>query len=193
MWFRFALFSPNGIWYYTSATLLGALTRSELASAKVINEEDLDRLAKSIGRPDMYTVEELEKQLIVRRNGVMAGVGSGHFCFTIRRELLPFMPKEPSLGAIGGTSERDWFDIPPDKHGFWRLATTTNYVYHMGNMPEPWHYDELQRLKQNRSAPFPRPEILANKKIHWTAILPWRLRLMLISVLRKLKNVASIL
>lgn len=181
-------FSPNGIWCYTSATLLGALTRRELAFAEVINKEELGRFAQSIGRPDMYTDEDLQKQLIVRRNGVMAGVGCGHFCFTIRRELLPCMPKKPSSEAMGGTSEIDWFDIPPDKHGFWRLSTTKAFVYHMGNIPELWHYDELERLSQNPGIPIPRPEKLADKKIHWTAVLPWRLRCILISAFRKIKS-----
>jgi hypothetical protein len=186
--FASPFFSPSGMWYYTSATILGALFRRELTRAKVVNEEDLARLAKSLGNPDMYLPEDLKKQLIVMRNGVMAGVGCGHFCFTIRKGLLPYMPKKPSLQAIGGTSEMDCFDIPPDENGFWRLATIKAYVYHMGNIPEPWHYEEFERLRQYSCPSVPGPEVLAGSKLHWTGYLPWKLRCKLVSGLRKIKR-----
>lgn len=178
-------FSPNGSWNNTSATLLGGLLRRELSFAKVVNEEDLERFAHSIGRPDMYTAEDRREQLVVKRDGVVAGVGSGHFCFTIRRELLSAMPENPSLGAIAGTSERDWFDIPPDKHGFWRLSTPQGYVYHMGNNPDAWMYEKLEICRRESSLPIGGPRTLPELQKNWVSRIPWVLRCKLISLVRK--------
>jgi hypothetical protein len=178
-------FSPNGIWNNTSATLLGALFRRELSFAKVVNEDDLDRFAHSIGRPDLYTEEHRRQQLIVRRNGALAGVGGGHFCLTMHRELLSDLPNTPSLLAMGGTSERDWFDIPPDKLGYWRLSTAGGYVYHMGNIPDTWMYEELETCRRDSSLPISRPDSLPRRQRDWVSKLPYPLRITIARAIRK--------
>ncbi len=138
--------SPAGAWHHTSATLIGALARAELKYEKLVDDLDLDRFARSIGRPDLFKPEHRDAQLIVRRNGGVACVGAGHFTCAIRRETLAGMPQSPSLKAIEGASELLWLDLPPDQLGFWRLSTPRAWVNHMGNIPEEWMREELAAL-----------------------------------------------
>ena len=33
------------------------------------------------------------------------------------------------------------------KNGFWRVSTSENFTYHMGNSTEKWMYDKLDKLE----------------------------------------------
>ena len=139
---------------------------------KVVDDRDLDRFAHSIGRPDLFTQERRDGQLIARRNGVTACVGAGHFACTIRRETLAGMPDGPSLQAIEGQSELRWLDLPPDLLGFWRLSTPQAWVNHMGNVPEDWMREELAALLE-KGAPEPGPErAIPAARRRWTGRIP---------------------
>lgn len=80
-----------------------------------------------------------KKWPIVEFNGVKAIIGSAHQVLTIDRNIL-FMtsPSNPSLTLVGGNSEHNYVDVPIDKAGKLRLATFTNYAFHMGNSLEDW-------------------------------------------------------
>jgi hypothetical protein len=175
---------PVSLWHYTSATILGAMSRGELSFEKVVPDFDLDRFARSVGRPDMYGPEHRVAQLVVRRGGAAACVGCGHFVCTIRREVVGAMPKGPSLRALGGRASERWLDIPPDRAGFWRLSTTRAYAWHMGNTPEPWMADELQACGD----PVARQEGAATvgpPRLGWTSHAPWRVRRLLTQAVKK--------
>ncbi len=181
--------NPATAAHFTSATLIGAMLRGETSREGVVPRRDLERFAHSIERPDLYSARRLERQLIVRRNGVTACVGAGHFAFTMRREIVRRIPERPSRAAQGARSEDEWFDAPPDTMGAWRLATSRAYVYHMGNAAESWMYDEVARCKkwaeeqpeavQRTDAPLPplRP--------HWTARVPIRARRRLLGLIKR--------
>lgn len=176
--------APAGMWQHTSATLLGGLVRRELSFEKVVPEEDLDRFARSIGRLDLYKPEHRKAQLVAKRNGTTACVGCGHFICTIRKEIVGAIPKQPSLNAYG--AEGPWIDMPPDKLGLWRLSTTQAYAYHMGNVSEPWMYDELEECVRamNESTVATREELPAVRR-SWASALPWRLRDSLVRAVRR--------
>lgn len=168
--------NPTLMWYCNLATFLGGMARRELRFEKVVPEEDLDRFAYSIGRSDLYKPEHRRTQLIAKRNGLTACLGCGHFVCTMRKEVLAAMPKYPSLSAIEGNSELFWLDIPPDKLGLWRLATTRAYAYHMGNVVEPWMYDELEKCHRRAAEPTAQLNELPAVRRSWISRMPWRLR-----------------
>lgn len=177
--------SPGGHWYYTSATLLEALLRKELRFEKVVPDADLDQFARSIGRLDLFSADDRRTQLIVRRNGASACVGCGHFVFTIRREVLAAMPKEPSLRPIEGNSEEKYLDAPTDRLGLWRLATTRAFARHMGNVPEPWMYDELRACHErplDTSAQVEALPAVQPGALNW---LGWSARHRIVQILRR--------
>lgn len=170
--------SVAGVWYQTSATLLAAALRGELSYDKVAADEDLDRFAHSIGRPDFFKSEYRRNQMVVRRAGKVACVGAGHFAFTLRRGVIKGMPEAPSLKACDGASDSRWLDMPPDTLGYWRLSTPQAWVNHMGNTPEEWMHEELAALK---NAPQAIPAIsekpaLPPAKLRWPRLLPIGLR-----------------
>jgi len=106
--------------------------------------------------------------------------------FTVRGKVVQGIPKHPSLSAISGHSEEKWLDTPPDRLGFWRLATTRAYVYHMGNALESWMYDELENTRRNVdsivSAQF---DTLPEIQKSWITKLPWRFRRGLVWTLKR--------
>lgn len=177
--------NPTFAWYYTSATILGGLARRELAFDKVVPDADLDRFAHSIGRPDVFKPEHRESQMILRRNGDAACVGCGHFVFTIRKEVAAAYPKHPCLKALLSGSPQI-HDVPPDKLGFWRLATTRAYASHMGNVPEPWMYDELEEYRRRADElALALPGETSPHRRPWTSRLSWSQRKFLTRVVKK--------
>jgi len=176
---------PFALWYNTSATILGALARGELAFQKVVPDADLDRFAHSVGRPDIFPPEARAAQLVVDRKGVVACVGCGHFIYTIRRDVVPRMPTQPALRPLGGRSVAQWLDIPPDRAGFWRLSTTRAYAWHMGNVAEPWMAEELSGCAETGEPPVLSRKPLEPAQLHWTSHIPWRVRRLLTQGIKK--------
>jgi glycosyl transferase family 2 len=181
--------NPGEAWVHTSATILGALKNRELTFDKVVPDADLDDFAYSLGwyqDQDKYLAEHRHAQMIVRRKGTTACVGGGHFVFTVRGKVVQGIPKHPSLSAISGYSEEKWLDTPPDRLGFWRLATTRAYVHHMGNTSESWMYEELENTRRNRdSADLRQLHALPEIQKSWVTKLPWRFRKGLIWAIKK--------
>jgi hypothetical protein len=167
-------------WAFTSATILGALANGELTCDKLVPDEDLDQFAASIGQPGWFSELDRRAQLIVRRNGLAACVGSGHFVFTIRREVVRAIPPNPTLRALEVGVERDWLDLPPDRLGVWRLATARAYACHLGNVAEPWMDEELERIRDKASANDTAEPPLPALRRGLISRVPWRLRCALI-------------
>jgi hypothetical protein len=135
---------PGAAWYCTSATIVGALTSGELTFERIVSDADIDRFGWSIGRADWVKSEQRQVQMVVRRDGVAACVGCGHFVFTVAREAMHAFPRDPCGHPLGGGTDEVWYDRPPDRSGYWRLSTPAAYACHMGNVPEPWMEEELQ-------------------------------------------------
>ncbi len=177
--------TPNLAWKDTSATVIGAWLRGELRVEKVVPEADLDRFAASVGTPGIFRQKVRDRQLVVRRNGFTACVGSGHLVFTMRREVIAGIPPEPCLRALDGWAARRWLDEPGDRLGFWRFSTTRAYAYHMGNSPEEWMYKELEAVRHETTSPQPNAAtgglaVEGARPSH----MPYRLRLLMLRALR---------
>lgn len=182
---------PSLVWEYTTSTILAAFANRELKFEKVVPGEDLDRFIASIDNPGFFRLYHRRSQMVVRRGEARACVGCGHFVCTIRREVLEGVPRRPCCLALGRDALRIWIDHPPDLQGFWRLATTRAYAYHMGNVTEPWMYEELDRSA--REAPpdaVPRPSIAPPRR-HWTTRLGPGPREICVRVLRRFRPYAD--
>lgn len=129
---------PNLAYYQTSATILGALARRMLTIESVANPDDLESFTKSVGNPDLYEPWQIRRQMVVKRNGVTACVGAGHFVMSIRPEVIARMPTERSGLGLEQGSEQRWLDEPGESIGAWRLSTTRSFARHMGNVLEDW-------------------------------------------------------
>src|SRR3954447_14784648 len=132
---------PNLARYATSATVLEAAARRVIGRRTVVDPDDLTRFADSVGNPDLFD-RYRQDQLVVEREGVTALVGAGHFACGYRRAALDDVgPRpRPRVGeeARGG---------PLDAAGWWRLATTVAYAWHLGNVVEPWMGEELEIIR----------------------------------------------
>ncbi len=175
---------PDRLWYNTSATLVGALGKRLLGFDKVVTDDDLDAVERSIGPPFSIAPQYRQAQAIVRRGGATACVGCGHFVITLRREAVACMPEAPSLTAVAQSSERIWIDDPPERRGMWRLATTKVLAHHMGNVLETWAKEEYARTMaaeiSNRVDAGELPRLRRS-------LLPWKVRSLLTRALRKLR------
>ncbi len=179
---------PALTWYYSATTLLDAILAGRIGFAKLVPDEDLERFARSVGNPARYSAEHRSGQLFVQSNGTRACIGCGHFVFSMRSAVLVATPRQPSLRAYGDRSEELWLDKPNDQQGFWRLATRRAYAYHMGNVPEPWMHQELERCRQTDRSACPSVALLPRLRTGLTTRLPWALRSFLVSLIRKLTN-----
>ncbi len=91
-----------------------------------------------------------------------AVVGCPHFVATYKREVFKQLPLQNSRYQLGGNSEHDYLDLPVIKAGGYRLSTTNNYAYHLGNTLEDWMATTFNHLedvspKINRSDKFLTP------------------------------------
>jgi hypothetical protein len=133
---------PNLAAYATSATVLEALVDRVIGRRTVVDPEDLTRFAQSVGNPGLFD-RYVEDQLVVERAGVTALVGAGHFACGFRRAALDDVAPGPCLGF-----ERESLDFPLDAAGWWRLATTSAFAWHLGNVVEPWMSEQLTRPEE---------------------------------------------
>lgn len=166
--------NPSLAYLHTTSTIFAALARGQLHFESVVPTADLDQFARSIGRPGVFRPEHRVAQMVVRRNGTAAVVGGGHFVFTLRREVIRRIPRTPSLTALRPLGETAWFDDPPDAFGVWRLSTARAYAYHMGNVPEPWMYEGLERCRSDADPAVPvaslpplRPSVVSRFPLAW--------------------------
>ncbi|MGA7731717.1 MAG: glycosyltransferase family A protein [Chloroflexia bacterium] len=176
--------TPNAPWYFTSATVLDSVVRRELRLEKVIDDADLDLFEQSIGWA-IYKPEERQAQYVVRRGEGLACVGSGHFVFTIRKEVVRAMPEQPSQQAVGGISEVTWLDAPADALGLWRLATPKTFAYHIGNVLGPWVYEELAACAPPQEDINHFEDGVPHLRRSRISRLPWVVRRGLVRALRK--------
>jgi len=176
--------NPGLAWYQTSSTILAAILRGEVRLEKAVPDADLDRFAGSIGWPDVFAPSQRRSQIVVRRDGASACVGAGHFICTFRKQVVPAMPPEPCGRHMKGAEDR-WLDQPPDALGMWRLSTTRAYAYHMGNVPEPWMYSEIEQCRRGAGGECARPAAISQPKRSWPTILPPRPRRLIARLVRE--------
>jgi hypothetical protein len=151
--------SSKSLKSYTFNIWSELLLSRELRFTKVKNPSALLAFAKSVGNPDMYNKQHLDKYLTVTKGNFRAVVGAGHFVTTYRKEVFENVINMHSNFALGGDSESKLLDLPVVKKGMWRLSTEDNFAYHMGNVEEKWMNETCEAIALNDFYP-QRPIIL---------------------------------
>lgn len=134
--------------HHTSNVLRKYLFSKSMKFTDVLNPNAMKHFAESIGNPNFYNKFQLEKYLCIERNGIKAVIGAGHFVATYNSEVFKNIKSSYSNYKMG-SEIRNFLDKPVMDKGFWRLSTTDNYAYHMGNIFEDWMLVEKSKLKES--------------------------------------------
>lgn len=109
---------------------------SNLKFTKVAAPEGLKKFIESLGWKEDYNKNYLAYNLSITKGNCKALVGSGHFVATYSKNVFKELPSFFSY-KMGGDSEA-FLDAIPLKYNMYRLTTTHNFAYHMGNVLENW-------------------------------------------------------
>lgn len=103
----------------------------------VKNVNSLCKFYDSIGWDRSYNQDYLKYNLGMEITpNLTVLLGSGHFVATYKKDI--FQNIKTYLGyKLGGISEA-YLDTLPLEKGYWRLTTSDNYAFHMGNVYEEW-------------------------------------------------------
>lgn len=148
---------------FTSNVIVSNMFSTNLKFTEVLDKKALIMFSESIGNVGFYKEIHLNKQLTITNNDVLAVVGAGHYVATYRRSIYD-RPKANFSKFKMGKALKDFFDEPVEKKGFWRLSTSKNYTYHMGNVKEKWMDDEMQRLSKLNCELNPLPFLVIDSK-----------------------------
>lgn len=103
---------------------------------KVEQPLELEKFYESVGWGKNFNPDYLKYTLAIENSSGKALIGSGHFVATYHRELFEEMPTFFGY-KMGGDSEAFLDKVALNK-GLWRLTTTHNFAFHMGNSFENW-------------------------------------------------------
>ena len=126
--------------------LLANLFSKKLQFLAVKNKEALMHFYDSIGWKRDYNSDYLKYTLGLNiSEDFKVIIGSGHFVSTYKRaaiqQIKTYIPFK-----LGGPSE-GYLDSLPLAQDYWRLTTYDNFAYHIGNVPEEWMYDIVNKEK----------------------------------------------
>lgn len=119
----------------------------------------LEMFYESIGWSKEYNQDYLKYTLSISNSNCKALIGSGHYVATYKKIIFTEMPTFIGY-KMGGTSEA-FLDNLPLKFGLWRLTTTKNFAFHMGNVFEDW----MNEIKTKNSVSFKFELYSDNRKV----------------------------
>lgn len=131
---------------FTGNVIFENLFSSKLKFTRTKDRESLQMFAKSIGNTDFYNKVHLNKNLTISTDTIGAVVGAGHFVATYRGSIFEKMKKHSKFKM--GSSLKFFLDKPVEDKGYWRLSTTENNAYHMGNVFEEWMYEIFSTIEE---------------------------------------------
>lgn len=120
----------------------------KLKFTQVEQPVELEKFYESIGWTKEYNQDYLKYTLSITNSNCKALIGSGHYVATYKKVVFTEMPTFIGY-KMGGTSEA-FLDEIPLKYGLWRLTTTRNFAFHMGNVFENW----MSEIKTNTDTSF---------------------------------------
>ncbi len=141
--------SSKSLRMYTSNIYWNYFFSKKIKFSDVENKNALINFANSVGDENFYNVEQLNQYLTITSNETKAVVGGGHFVATYRFDIFDNLNYKYTQYKLGGDSEKNILDFPVIKKGFWRLSTSDNYAYHMGNVKEDWMDEAFAKIIQN--------------------------------------------
>lgn len=119
----------------------------------------LEMFYESIGWSKEYNQDYLKYTLSIANSNCKALIGSGHYVATYKKIIFTEMPTFIGY-KMGGTSEA-FLDKLPLNFGLWRLTTTKNFAFHMGNVFEDW----MNEIKTKNSVSFKFELYSDNRKV----------------------------
>lgn len=133
--------------------ILSNLFNKKLKFTSVKNPNAIQCFYKSIGWDDNYNKAYLKKHLTItsKKNNIEAVVGSGHFVATYKPEVLKLNIDIKYNKKLSPKLDRELLDKPVLEVDGWRLTTSDNFAYHMGNVYENWMEETLLKLHANEN------------------------------------------
>lgn len=123
------------------------LFNKELKFREVKSPEDQEYFMKSI--EGLQRLNKFNKtNFLCLKNKYEVVLGAGHFCSTYRPEVLKKKSSNHENVKMSPKSMRDFLDDPVIKHGLWKLSTSENFTYHMGNTLEQWMKEKFNSIKR---------------------------------------------
>lgn len=140
--------TPEMRWHSSGSLLVSRLSGTRLRRARLVDQEDVERFAESVGRaaPEPPT----EGDLLLVRGGSALVVGFGHFAFAIRKHAVRDLPSGPSRSTRKGVII-DYFEKPADRAGWWCASVPRALVHHIGNVLDA---EEKRRIAAFTSTAF---------------------------------------
>lgn len=122
---------------HSSNLIFDNFFNSKLKFFPVENKEAMVAFYDSIGWDRNYNQDYLKYVLCLQiEKELHVLVGSGHFVATYKKSIFDII-KSNNPYKLGGDSEY-YLDTIPLKNGYWRVTTSNNFAYHLGNTLEDW-------------------------------------------------------
>ena len=119
--------------------IFDAFFSKKLQFRKPKNPDAIYKFYDSIGWEHNYNQDYLKYALTIENNKGSACIGSGHFVATYRNGLFETLPSY--FNAKMGASSESFLDEIAAFHNAWKLTTSDNFAYHIGNTPENWMHE----------------------------------------------------
>ena len=155
---------PKLLKYHTYGPIMGYLFSKKLQFKSPKNPKALKSFAHSIGNSDFYKEVHLKNVLTLEGIKTNAVLGSGHFVATYRADIFKGLKKTYSSYKLGGNSDGEFFDVPVENNGYWRLSTENNYALHLGNVLEPWMEETLKKIENQNNGMLQIPSLTNLKR-----------------------------
>lgn len=125
---------PQLSFYHNTNFIFNYFFKKSFKKTKVISDIEFDRMVSNFNKTknDFIGKMDWNKTQYQYKNNNYLIAGSGHFCAIYNTNILKKSNDFPSLKFSDGYEEH-FIDKIIDKYGYYRLSTTKNLVYHMGN------------------------------------------------------------
>ena len=146
--------TPNSkMWNYLTENIhFDNFFSKKLKFRPVSNPDDMLKFDISVGKKNLFKNASLYKILSIKKEQIIAVVGTGHFVATYKSSILQNLRQSSDHFKISPDSDNKYLDIPSIENGHWRLSTYKNYTYHIGNQLEDWVLNKYEHLKSNPSS-----------------------------------------
>lgn len=154
--------TPNSrmVKHYTSSIFIDTLFSNKVQFNEVENPIAMQSFAESIGNLTFFKKIHLEKYLTIKSpNNMKAVIGAGHFVATYRGDNFNKIKSKYSEYSLGGDSVEIMLDKSAIENDLWRLSTTNNYTYHLGNTKEDWMEKVFNSIQNETNLDFQVPEL----------------------------------
>ncbi|RLJ64376.1 glycosyl transferase family 2 [Lacinutrix venerupis] len=120
-----------------SAVFFDSFFTNSLKYGKIVSEDDNKLYIEGLGNEAILNRNNrefhwYEKQYYLKKDDVVAIIGSGHFVATYKSEIFKNENSFPEIKFINGYEDK-FIDILADKNNMYRLSTAKAYAYHIGN------------------------------------------------------------